>query len=438
MELGLEHGLKRLLLFRVVMVTTLLLVAISVESVSETLGPINPLYWLIAATYGLTILYVLALRALPIGAWQLYIQVLVDLALTTALVYMSGGTATRGGFVVLYPIVVLAGSVLLRRRDGLLLAGLATVFYAGLLWGAREGWARGYGLEQVRDMPARQVLYPIFVTGVSCATVALVGTYLSESLQSAGDRLEEASEQVADLRELNRTIVESIQSGLVIADAGGRLLFLNQFGERMLGRRNAEVRGMPLPELFRDAALEPAALAARAASRSLSRMELVYNGGDGPSRELGLSVSPLATAAAPQGGYLVVFQDLSPIKRLEQEARTNEKLAAVGEMASQLAHEIRNPLGSISGSAQVLMGGAGLPAEQIKLLEIITKESRRLSDTLNRFLFQVRPGAPTTGWTCGRRPGHTSAWRTGTRSSRSSGTWCAMPWRPCRTVELCP
>ena len=74
--------------------------------------------------------------------------------------------------------------------------------------------------------------------------------------------------------------------------------------------------------------------------------------------------------------------------------RTKEKLAAVGEMAAQLAHEIRNPLGSISGSAQVLMAEPNISAEQSRLLAIITRESKRLSDTLNHFLYQARPSAP--------------------------------------------
>jgi two-component system sensor histidine kinase PilS (NtrC family) len=101
-------------------------------------------------------------------------------------------------------------------------------------------------------------------------------------------------------------------------------------------------------------------------------------------------VTPLAPQEASSGGFLVVFQDLTDIRRLEQEVRTKEKLAAVGEMAAQLAHEIRNPLGSIRGSAQVLMGEPGLADEQQRLLEIISRESKRLSDTLNRFLYQAR------------------------------------------------
>src|SRR5207245_10195443 len=90
-------------------------------------------------------------------------------------------------------------------------------------------------------------------------------------------------------------------------------------------------------------------------------------------------------------------QNLTEIKRLERELRINEKLAAVGEMAAQLAHEIRNPLGSISGSAQVLMGEANMSEEQERLLAIITKESKRLSETLNHCLHQPRPALPPSG-----------------------------------------
>ena len=94
-------------------------------------------------------------------------------------------------------------------------------------------------------------------------------------------------------------------------------------------------------------------------------------------------------------GYLVVFQDLTEIRRLEHEIRTKEKLAAVGEMAAQLAHEIRNPLGSIRGSAQVLLAEPAIGEEQGRLLAIISRESKRLSETLNRFLYQARqPSLP--------------------------------------------
>ncbi len=343
MDQTLELRLKKLLLFRLVMVTTLLLIAAYVEAVSETLLAVNPLYFLIGATYFLTVVYALALRFLPALVPQVYAQVIGDLFVITGLVYVAGGV--RAGFMLLYPIPVLSGSMLLRRRHSLALAGVATVLYAGTLWAVQE----------------------------------------------------EAVEQVADLRELNEVIVNSIQSGLLTTDAAGHVLYVNRFGEAILKRPAAEVRGHSVRELF-GPSLEPVALRARAGSRTLARMEIAYAHPGGASLDLGVSVTPLATGDRPWSGYLLVFQDLTEVKRLEEEVRTREKLAAVGEMAAQLAHEIRNPLGSISGSAQVLVGEANVTEEHERLLRIITRESKRLSDALNRFLFQarspVRPRGP--------------------------------------------
>jgi len=392
----LEPRLKRLMLFRVVMITTLLLIAIYVEAVSETLRPVNPLYYLIAATYALTILYVLALRFAPHPEAQVYVQVVLDLLIITGLVYLTGGTGTRTGFMLLYPISVLSGSILLYRGKGLLLAGLATLFYAGVLLAVRSGAIPPQGLADVPFMLEKHLLYSIFVTGVACATVALIGSYLSESLRDVGEQLEEAAEQVADLRELNKVIVDSIHSGLITADSGGHILYVNNFGESILGVRTADIRERPLRELIGSPLLEPLALQARASYEGLARFEVVYRRPDGTALDLGVSVSPLATPE-PAGGYLLVFQNLTEIKRLEQQVRIKEKLAAVGEMAAHLAHEIRNPLGSISGSAQVLMGEANMSEEQERLLAIITRESKRLSETLNHFLYQARPALPPSG-----------------------------------------
>ena len=374
------------------MVTTLLLIAIYFEAVSETLLGINSLYHLIIATYVLTIVYILGLRFVRSVAVQIYVQVVLDLAVITGLVYLTGGESARGGFLLLYPLSVLSGSVLLDRRQGLLLAGVATIFYGTLLWAVREGRIRPQGLIEVPVASINQVLYSILLTGVACATVAMIGGYFAQSLKTVGAQLEEISEQVADLQHLNEVIVESIQSGLLMADSSGKVLYVNRYGEGVLGRSTRELRGLALRDIFGSHAFDAAVLSAYAQG-TLGRLETTYARTDGVSLDLGVSLMPLARG----GGHLLVFQDLTDIKRLEREVRVKEKLAAVGEMAAQLAHEIRNPLGAISGSAQVLLAESNLAGEQERLLAIITRESRRLSDALNQYLGQVRPGPVHAG-----------------------------------------
>jgi two-component system sensor histidine kinase PilS (NtrC family) len=390
MDAILEDRLKRLMLLRVVMVTTLLLVAIYVEAVSETLLRINPLYFLIVATYGLTILYVLALRLDPHLEGQVYVQVVLDLLIITGLVYFTGGTGNRASFMLLYPISVLSGSVLLRGK-GLALAGLATVFYGGVLWAVRMGWIPEQGLWDIPAMPAKHLLYALFVTGVSCATVASIGSYLSHNLQAVGEKLEAAAVQVADLQELNKVIVDSIHSGLITADVAGKILYVNGFGESLLGLQGPAVLGRSLDEVFGPGPFTDIGELAREVERGLEHFDIRYERADGTAADLGMSVSPLAIGDGKDGGWLLAFQDLTDVRRLEDEVRTKEKLAAVGEMAAYLAHEIRNPLGAISGSAQVLMAEPKVSPEHERLLAIITRESKRLSDALEQFLFQARP-----------------------------------------------
>jgi two-component system sensor histidine kinase PilS (NtrC family) len=86
-----------------------------------------------------------------------------------------------------------------------------------------------------------------------------------------------------------------------------------------------------------------------------------------------------------------VFQDLTEVKKLERQARFNEQLAAVGELAAGIAHEIRNPLASISGSVQVLSHDLSVGSAERRLMEIIVSESNRLSKILEEFLRFVRP-----------------------------------------------
>src|SRR5262245_18792329 len=168
-DLGLR--LKKLMLFRVIMVTTLLFIATYVESVSETLLAVNPLYFLIGAAYLLTVFHALRLRYVPDLVPQVYAQVGGDLLIVTGLVYVTGGV--RAGFILLYPISVLSGSVMLSRRGGLALAGVATCLYAGTLWAVRIGFVPAQGLSDVPWLPTKILLFSVFVTAVACGTVAL-------------------------------------------------------------------------------------------------------------------------------------------------------------------------------------------------------------------------------------------------------------------------
>src|SRR5918999_203925 len=120
------------------------------------------------------------------------------------------------------------------------------------------------------------------------------------------------------------------------------------------------------------------------------RIDYQFQGADGRAIEIGLSVAGLPL---PDGsrGYIYTFQDVTEVKRFEQNARLQQRLAAVGEMAAGIAHEIRNPLASMSGSMQMLKEELPLSADQAQLMDIVLRESERLNDTIRSFLAYARP-----------------------------------------------
>ena len=105
---------------------------------------------------------------------------------------------------------------------------------------------------------------------------------------------------------------------------------------------------------------------------------------------MGLSAAPLMT---PRGetGFILTFQDVTESRKVEREARVQQRLAAVGEMAAGIAHEIRNPLASMSGSIQILRQELPLTDEQGQLMDIVIRESERLNETIRSFLAYARP-----------------------------------------------
>lgn len=381
------EALRGLLVTRVVVVTTLLLSALLIQLTFSIWLPLNPIYYLAAAACSTSLLALVTLRSIDPGV-NAIVQLLGDLVVVTGLVWISGGPDS--GFTFLYLAVVVSGTLLLGKGGGLVTAGLASVFYSVLLQLIHSGAFPPPRIDGLQAQAwTRGQLAGNVVTNVGAfAATALLVAAASEKLRDARLLAERRKEEVARLQALHSSVLSSMSSGVVTADPEGRITFANPPACELLRRRPEELLGRPLvdtglvPEELLHASREPGNEVLRCEG---NRTPL------GPGAYFGVTVTPLRDGAGCDTGRILIFQNLTELKKLEGEVRLKEKLAAVGELAAAIAHEIRNPLASISGSVQVLSKSAPPGSSERRLMEIVVQESHRLSSILEDFLKYVRP-----------------------------------------------
>jgi two-component system sensor histidine kinase PilS (NtrC family) len=261
---------------------------------------------------------------------------------------------------------------------------------AGYMGG--PGYIGGLWMHDMRPLlpPLRVATLAVGADAIALVAVALLAGSLAERLQSANARLEDASLALADLQAFNQHVIDSMTSGLVTTDRAGRILTFNRAAEAIVGRGATDVVGMKAADVLQLPEEFNGLLARNLGGERARRADYIYRTGDGAVVDIGLSATHLVT---PDGhaGFLLTFQDVTEMRRLERDARTRQRLAAVGEMAAGIAHEIRNPLASMRGSIQVLRAELDLSNEQAGLMDIVMRESDRLNDTIRSFLSYARP-----------------------------------------------
>jgi two-component system sensor histidine kinase PilS (NtrC family) len=221
--------------------------------------------------------------------------------------------------------------------------------------------------------------------------VAVLAGSLAENVRTAGARLQIASSRIADLKALNQHVIDSLPSGLATTDTSQRILTFNRAAETITGLSFPSVAGRPIAEVLQLPAAFAQAFDAGFNGAPSRRIEFKHRRADGRGDiDIGLTATHLETPGG-RAGFLMTFQDLTDIKKLERDAHIQQRLAAVGEMAAGIAHEIRNPLASMSGSIQILRQELPLTPEQAQLMDIVLRESERLNTTIRSFLAYARP-----------------------------------------------
>ena len=353
--------------------------------------PVDPFFFLIALTFGLTIAYAVALSFAERHRWLVDIQLALDGLVVSAFIYFTGGI--NSVFASLYVLPIMAASTLQGRQGGLFVATLSGVIYLFLVT-VQYLTASGVMLDpwlRTIALPSRsEAEYRVALNVFGFFAVALLSGSLAESVRSAGARLAQASTEIADLQALNQHVIDSLPSGLATTDRDQRILTFNYAAETITGLSADGVRGQSLTDVLRMPQDLIEALNAGLAGGGARRLEFRFTTEVRGSIDIGLSASHLETPGG-RVGILVTFQDVTDVKKSEHDAHMQQRLAAVGEMAAGIAHEIRNPLASMSGSIQILRQELPLSSEQEQLMDIVLRESDRLNTTIRSFLAYARP-----------------------------------------------
>ena len=383
-----------LIAIRVVISTILLGSAVVMQITAPGSFPIDPFFFLIGLTYALTIAYALTLRFVDARRWLVDVQLAGDALIVSAFICFTGGITSY--FTSLYVLPIVAGATVQFRRGGLLVAALSTVLYVGLVvsqYLAASGWLPYDWLnDYAMVLPSRSFArYAVALNVFGFFAVAVLSGSLADSLRSAGARLERASTEIADLQALNQRVIDSMPSGLATTDHAFRILTFNRAAESITGWPFRAAVGRPIAEVLQLSGDAVDSMVDDLRAGGALRREVRYRTVDGRGDlDIGLTATTLQT---PGGGFglLCTFQDVTKIKKLERDAVIQQRLAAVGEMAAGIAHEIRNPLASMSGSIQILRQELPLSSEQEQLMDIVLRESERLNTTIRSFLAYARP-----------------------------------------------
>lgn len=373
--------LKWLMGVRVLMVTALLGTSILLR-----LGYRDVFYLLITLIYILTIVYSLLINRVSNLILFSYLQISLDILLETFLVYLTGGIDSP--YTPLYIISIISASIILYRNGSSAAASLSAIMYGGLVD------LQFY--KMIPSMPpssysARETLYFLFIYTIAFFTVAFLSGGLAEKVKQTGKELISRETDLTSLQAFNENILQSISSGLLTTDLQGRITSFNRAAGEITGFKFEEVYGKWVKEILGwRASVSPTEDLSKSHTHP-RRFDIETSRKDGSRLILGFTISPFKDKNGEDKGSIWVFQDLTRTKEMEEEMSRRERLATIGELAAGIAHEIRNPLASISGSMQVLNRDLDMKDEDRHLMEVALKETERLNSIVTEFLIFARP-----------------------------------------------
>ncbi|MBI5905250.1 MAG: PAS domain S-box protein [Deltaproteobacteria bacterium] len=390
--MGRGPGGRNFLLVRSGISFALLSSVVSVQFRSPDLlftGGFQFLYLAVLLSYGWLLIRYAVWGGTDLPEPFIYAQALADVAFISILVFATGGYDSIFSF--MYVVVILLGSLERYMRGAVAWAVLSSSAFSLLVYLQFRGIVVPPGTEE-----ASIVLSQVVRSGVTHSTGFLLTGVLSgllgEDIRRGKQRVQDRDEVILKLETFHKNVIDNIPSGILTTDTGGMVSLLNDAACSILGVTREEATGTPLNRIF--SGIDGGE---GKEDSPAPRPETRFRRSDGSEIYLGFSSSPMKDAEGRTIGRVVIFQDLTPIKQMEERVRIADRLAGVGELAAGLAHEIRNPLASIAGSSQLLRDSPEVPGEAATLLEIIERETKRLNGLISDFLAYTGHSLRNTG-----------------------------------------
>jgi two-component system, NtrC family, sensor histidine kinase PilS len=368
-------------LTRVRLLLVALILAVGVVWTQQVAGPTaGRRYFLPLIVVWITLgtIHIILLRWVPNATWHGAVQVIGDLAMVSTLVYATG--LQDSYFISLYLLVIIVASILFSRGLAFATAAVCAAVLVTLTALAHSGkiprtYISVYTPEALR--------FWFLNNTFGFFAIAYLASLLAQSLRRKGLELEKKREELLDLQDFTEDIIHSMRGGLITTDMTGRIVLLNRTGEEILGYRFADIRGRKLAEFSE--AFWPQGMPDMNDKLSLRR-EIEFRTPEGQQRYLGISISPLRSRDNQRSGFVFNFQDLTDVRRLEQEVATKERMAALGRLSAAIAHEIRQPLTAMAGAVKELARLVPLEEDEVRLVNIVSRESERLNHIITDFL----------------------------------------------------
>ena len=313
---------------------------------------------------------------------------LLDPALITAVVAATGGA--RSMFTFLYVLSVTAACVLLSRTRGLAIAATSSVLYTAIVV-TRTVLPLSVFFDAPQETTALE-LVTMFLNAATLLVVAIVAGGLGERYRATSQELETRQKDLRDLQAFKDLIFQSAGTGLIALDREHRITAFNRAAEEIIGVTAAQAIGSDWPALIAPAVpLASIEGAIDGNPRTSMRHETSLRRPDGSTVPVRMTFSALRSGEGERLGLISACEDLSAIRAMESRMRQADRLATLGRMAANIAHEIRNPLASLTGAIEVLTSPLAGEDSRERLSQIVARESERLNHIIKNFLEYARP-----------------------------------------------